>query len=157
MDAAIRKSIEFARALVYSRESMVLRTRNRRRSLCWYGARQRCEKYLTACPFELCEFTLAAFTTSERKPRRSGGRKKLEMSLTVKHIFEACIQTQLYPRSQIDIFVQVLHADGGELPASINSITLALIDGGISLNEFVVAFSAGYLQQTMLCSTCLVL
>ncbi|KAI9915991.1 hypothetical protein PsorP6_007521 [Peronosclerospora sorghi] len=39
------------------------------------------------------------------------------MSLSVKHIFEACIQTQLYPRSQIHIFVQLLHADGGELPA----------------------------------------
>ncbi|RAW33405.1 hypothetical protein PC110_g10257 [Phytophthora cactorum] len=98
-----------------------------------------------------CEFTQAAFATSERKPQRSGDRKKLEMSLAVKQIFEACIQTQLYPRSQIDIFVQVLHADGGELPASINAITLALIDAGIALNDFVVASSAGYLQQTMLC------
>ncbi|CAI5742590.1 unnamed protein product [Peronospora destructor] len=98
-----------------------------------------------------CEFTQAAFATSERKPQRSGDRKKLEMSLAVKQIFEACIQAQLYPRSQIDIFVQVLHADGGELPASINAITLALIDAGIALNDFVVASSAGYLQQTMLC------
>ncbi|KAE8881425.1 hypothetical protein PF005_g10346 [Phytophthora fragariae] len=98
-----------------------------------------------------CEFTQAAFATSERKPQRSGDRKKLEMSLAVKQIFEACVQTQLYPRSQIDIFVQVLHADGGELPASINAITLALIDAGIALNDFVVASSAGYLQQTMLC------
>ncbi|GMF39663.1 unnamed protein product [Phytophthora fragariaefolia] len=76
---------------------------------------------------------------------------RLEMSLAVKQIFEACVQTQLYPRSQIDVFVQVLHADGGELPASINAITLALIDAGIALNDFVVASSAGYLQQTMLC------
>lgn len=98
-----------------------------------------------------CEFTQAAFATSERKLQRSGDRKKLEMSLAVKQIFEACIQTQLYPRSQIDIFVQVLHADGGELPASINAITLALIDAGIAVNDFVVASSAGYLQQTMLC------
>ncbi|RLN80037.1 hypothetical protein BBJ28_00008828 [Nothophytophthora sp. Chile5] len=83
-----------------------------------------------------CEFTQAAFATSERKPQRSGDRKKLELSLAVKQIFEACIQTQLYPRSQIDIFVQVLHADGGELAASINAITLALIDAGIAINDF---------------------
>ncbi|KAI9910490.1 hypothetical protein PsorP6_010006 [Peronosclerospora sorghi] len=57
----------------------------------------------------------------------------------------------MYPRSQIYIFVQVLHADGGELPVSINAITLALIDGGIVLNDFVVASSAGYLQKAMLC------
>ncbi|TDH73545.1 hypothetical protein CCR75_004074 [Bremia lactucae] len=98
-----------------------------------------------------CDFTQAAFATSERKPPRSGDRKKLEMSLAVKQIFEACIQRHLYPRSQIDIFVQVLHADGGELPASINAITLALIDAGIALDDFVVASSAGYLQQSMLC------
>ncbi|GAB9472570.1 Exosome complex component rrp41 [Globisporangium polare] len=98
-----------------------------------------------------CEFTQAAFATSERKPQRTGDRKKMESSLAIKQIFEACIQTQLYPRSQIDIFVQVLHADGGEVPASINAITLALIDAGIALNDFVVASSAGYLQQTLLC------
>ncbi|KAI9915186.1 hypothetical protein PsorP6_007123 [Peronosclerospora sorghi] len=95
-----------------------------------------------------CEFTLAAFATSKRKRQRSGDRKKLEMSLAAKQIFEDCIQTQLYP---------LLHAEGGELPASINAITLALIDGGIALNDFVVASSAGYFQQTMLCGTCLVL
>ncbi|TMW58149.1 hypothetical protein Poli38472_011737 [Pythium oligandrum] len=98
-----------------------------------------------------CEFTQAPFATSERKAQRSGDRKKMEHSLAIKQIFEACIQTHLYPRSQIDIFVQVLHADGGEVPASINAITLALIDAGIALNDFVVASSAGYLQQTLLC------
>lgn len=102
-----------------------------------------------------CEFTQAAFATSERKPQRSGDRKKMELSLAIKQIFEACIQTHLYPRSQIDIFVQVLHADGGELAASVNAITLALIDAGIALNDFVVASSAGYLQQTMICGACL--
>lgn len=102
-----------------------------------------------------CEFTQAAFATSERRAPRAGDRKKAELSLALKQIFEACIQTHLYPRSQIDVFVQVLHADGGELAASINAVTLALIDAGIALNDFVVACSAGYLQQTMLCGECL--
>ena len=88
-----------------------------------------------------CEFTQAPFATSERKAQRSGDRKKMEHSLAIKQIFEACIQTHLYPRSQIDIFVQVLHADGGEVPASINAITLALIDAGIALNDFRRGFA----------------
>lgn len=101
-----------------------------------------------------CEFSQAAFATSERKAARAGERKKTESALALKQIFEACVQTQLYPRSQIDVFVQVLQADGGELPASINAVTLALIDAGIALNDFVVASSAGYLQQTLLCGVC---
>ncbi|TYZ63549.1 hypothetical protein PybrP1_005222 [[Pythium] brassicae (nom. inval.)] len=98
-----------------------------------------------------CEFAQATFATSERKAPRAGERKKTESALALKQIFEACVQTQLYPRSQIDVFVQVLQADGGELPASINAVTLALIDAGIALDDFVVASSAGYLQQTLLC------
>ncbi|KAI9919375.1 hypothetical protein PsorP6_017262 [Peronosclerospora sorghi] len=168
MDAVMRKSVEFARAWVYSRES----TGNTKVVAVFYGPRKLRSAAARSAgsgvasvgtgpgnaasniqPHALvnCEFTLAAFATSERKPQRSDDRKNLEMSLAVKQIFEACIQTHLYPRSQIDIFVQVLHADGGELPASIKAITLALIDGGIALNDFVVASSAGYLQQTMLC------
>lgn len=98
-----------------------------------------------------CEFAQATFATSERKAPRAGERKRTESALALKQIFEACVQTQLYPRSQIDVFVQVLQADGGELPASINAVTLALIDAGIALDDFVVASSAGYLQQTLLC------
>ena len=45
--------------------------------------------------------------------------------------FEAAILTELYPRSQIDIYVEVLQADGGNLCACINAATLALIDAGL--------------------------
>ncbi|CAK4728755.1 unnamed protein product [Aphanomyces euteiches] len=98
-----------------------------------------------------CEVTQAPFATSERKVTHKADRKKLESSLAILQIFESTIATQLYPRSQIDIFVQVLHADGGELAASINAVTLALIDAGIAMKDFVVACSAGYIQQTLLC------
>ena len=48
----------------------------------------------------------------------------------IKQTFEAAILTELYPRSQIDIYVEVLQADGGNLCACINAATLALIDAG---------------------------
>lgn len=37
------------------------------------------------------------------------------MSLTLKEIFEAVVLTELFPHSVIDIYVQVLQSDGGEL------------------------------------------
>ncbi|ETW09669.1 hypothetical protein H310_00184 [Aphanomyces invadans] len=98
-----------------------------------------------------CEVTQAPFATSERKVTHKADRKKLESSLAILQIFDSTISTQLYPRSQIDIFVQVLHADGGELAACINAVSLALIDAGIAMKDFVVACSAGYIQQTLLC------
>ncbi len=51
--------------------------------------------------------------------------------------------THLYPRSQIDIFVQVHQQDGGVLPAAINASTLALLDAGIAMNDFVASVSCG--------------
>ena len=43
----------------------------------------------------------------ERKNRPRGDRKSIEMTLHMQQTFEAAIMTQLYPKSQIDIFVEV--------------------------------------------------
>ncbi len=65
------------------------------------------------------------------------------MAATIKSTFEPVIQTTLYPRSQIDIFVQVLQQDGGLLQACINATTLALASAGIPLYDFVCAVTGG--------------
>jgi len=65
------------------------------------------------------------------------------MAATIKSTFEPAILTTLYPRSQIDIYVQVLQQDGGLLSACINATTLALASAGIPLLDFVCAVSAG--------------
>ena len=40
-------------------------------------------------------------------------RRSVEISLALKQTFEAAILTELYPQSKIDIYVQILQADGG--------------------------------------------
>ena len=40
-------------------------------------------------------------------------RRSTEISLIIKQTFEAAIFTHLYPNSQIDIYIQVIQADGG--------------------------------------------
>ena len=50
---------------------------------------------------------MAVFSTSERKKRPRGDRKSQEMSQHLRQTFEAAIKTELYPRSQIDIFIEV--------------------------------------------------
>ena len=61
----------------------------------------------------------------------------------IKSTFEPVIQTHLYPRSQIDIYVQVLQQDGALLSAAINATTVALITAGIPLFDYVCAVSSG--------------
>jgi exosome complex component RRP41 len=51
--------------------------------------------------------------------------------------------THLFPRSTISINLHVLSQDGSLLAACINATTLALIDAGIPMQDYVVACTAG--------------
>lgn len=51
------------------------------------------------------------YSTGERKRRPRGDRKSMEMSQHLKQTFEATIKVGLFPRSQIDIFVEVLQVN----------------------------------------------
>eukprot|EP01090_Pellita_catalonica_P001729 TRINITY_DN11476_c0_g2_i1.p1 TRINITY_DN11476_c0_g2~~TRINITY_DN11476_c0_g2_i1.p1 ORF type:complete len:244 (+),score=23.55 TRINITY_DN11476_c0_g2_i1:48-779(+) len=91
-----------------------------------------------------CEFRVAPFSTIEHKERTKGTRKHLEYALMIKRSFESAIMTDLFPNSQVDIFIEVLQSDGGTLCAAINAVTLAVIDAGLPMRDFVVACSTGY-------------
>ncbi|KVH97290.1 Exoribonuclease, phosphorolytic domain 1 [Cynara cardunculus var. scolymus] len=123
-----------------------------------------------------CEYTMANFSTGDRTRKPKGDRRSTEISLVIRQTMEACILTHLMPRSQIDIFVQVLQADGGKRKilishskhlicyasqllftffsgtrsACINAATLALADAGIPMRDLVTSCSSGYLNSTPL-------
>lgn len=57
---------------------------------------------------------------------------------------------ELLPRSQIDVYVQVLQADGGTRCACINAAAMALADAGIPMRDALAAVAVGHLQATPL-------
>ncbi|GFG30193.1 hypothetical protein Cfor_12709 [Coptotermes formosanus] len=89
-----------------------------------------------------CQYSMATFSTGERKRRPRGDRKSQEMSMHLRQALQAAIRVEVYPRSQIDIFVEVLQADGGNYCTCVNAATLALMDAGIPMTEYVVACTA---------------
>lgn len=54
-----------------------------------------------------CQYSMATFSRSERK-RRPRDNKSAELTLHLKQAMATAIKTDLYPKSQIDIFVQVI-------------------------------------------------
>jgi exosome complex component RRP41 len=86
-------------------------------------------------------------------------RRTLEFAAAIRDTFDPVVQTHLYPRSEIDIYVQILQQDGGKacisilildiesvagvLQACINATTLALITAGIPLTDYVAAMTCG--------------
>ncbi|XP_064394974.1 exosome complex component RRP41-like [Halichondria panicea] len=95
-----------------------------------------------------CEYSMATFSTSERKRRPKGDRLSIEISQALRQTFEAAVLTELFPQSKIDIYVQVLQSDGGNRSACINAATMALIDAGIPMRDYVCASSASFIEDT---------
>ncbi|XP_002736568.1 exosome complex component RRP41-like [Saccoglossus kowalevskii] len=95
-----------------------------------------------------CQYSMATFSTGERKTRPKGDRRSQEMSMNLRRTFQAAILTHLYPRSQIDIYVQVLQSDGGNYCACVNAATLAVIDAGIPMRDYVCACTSSLLEDT---------
>jgi exosome complex component RRP41 len=66
----------------------------------------------------------------------------------MREIFETAVLTQLYPHSQIDIFVEVLQSDGSNYAACVNAASIALIHAGIAMKDVVCASSAGLIDKS---------
>jgi len=95
-----------------------------------------------------CQYSMATFSTGERKIRPRGDRKSREFTQHLEKTFEAAILTTAYPNSQIDIYCEILQSDGGNLSACINASTLALIDAGVSIRDFVCSCTSSWYRDT---------
>ncbi|CAM0908770.1 unnamed protein product [Alopecurus aequalis] len=81
-----------------------------------YGPREvqnRSQQVNSKEAFVRCEYRMAEFSTGDRRRKPKGDRRSTEISLVIRQTMEASILAHLMPHSQIDIFVQVLQADGG--------------------------------------------
>jgi exosome complex component RRP41 len=65
------------------------------------------------------------------------------MQSTIANTFSSSLLTHLYPHSTISINLHVLSQDGSLLAACLNASTLALIDAGIPMTDYIVSCTAG--------------
>ena len=65
------------------------------------------------------------------------------MQTTIANAFSSTLFTHLYPRSTILVSLHILAQDGSLLAACLNAATLALIDAGIPMSDYIVACTSG--------------
>ncbi|MBS7630665.1 exosome complex exonuclease Rrp41 [Candidatus Bathyarchaeota archaeon] len=89
-----------------------------------------------------CRYHMAPFSTD---PRRSPApsRRDTEITMVMRYALEPAIFLERYPRSSIDIYAEVLQADGGTRCATITASSVALVDAGIPMRDLVAACSTG--------------
>ncbi len=95
-----------------------------------------------------CRYHMAPFSVQERKSP-APSRREVELSKVIRESLEPAIFMEYYPRTMIDIFIEVLQADGGTRCASITAAALALADSGIPMQDLVAACAAGKVDGTI--------
>jgi exosome complex component RRP41 len=95
------------------------------------------------------EINFAGFSGIDRQARGRNDKRLLEMSTTLSNSFAPVLFTHLFPHSTIRIVIQVLSQDGSVLAACFNAATLALIDAGIPMRDFLAACTSGVISNTI--------
>ena len=91
---------------------------------------------------------MAPFSVPERKSP-APSRREVELSKVIKESLEPALFLELYPRTGVDVFIEVLQADGGTRCASITAAALAIADAGVPMRDLVVACAAGKVDDTV--------
>ncbi len=92
-----------------------------------------------------CRYHMAPFSVEERKSP-APSRRELELSKVIRECLEPAIFLEYYPRTSVDLFIEVLQADGGTRCSGITAASLALADGGIPMRDLIVACAAGKVE-----------
>jgi len=109
-----------------------------------YGPREVYPRHLALPDRALirCRYHMAPFSTSDRKSP-APSRREIELSKVIREALEAVVFTELYPRTTIDVFIEVLQADGGTRTAGLTAASLALADAGVPMKDLVAGVAVG--------------
>lgn len=95
-----------------------------------------------------CRYHMAPFSVPERKSP-APSRREVELSKVIKESLEPALFPELFPRTGVDVFIEVLQADGGTRCASITAASLAIADAGVPMRDLVVGCAAGKVEDTV--------
>lgn len=90
-------------------------------------------------------YRMSPFATSERS-RPGHNRRSIEISKVTREALLPVIFTEEFPKTAIDVHIEVLQADASTRVAGINAAALALADAGVPMRDLVASCSAGKVQ-----------
>lgn len=95
-----------------------------------------------------CRYHMSPFSVTERKSP-APSRREIEISKVIKEALEPSLLLDKFPRTVVDVFIEVLQADGGSRCAALDAASVALADAGIPMRDMVCACAAGKVADTI--------
>ena len=93
-------------------------------------------------------YNMAAFSTKERS-RPGPSRRSMEISMVTRQALSSVVTLEDFPKSAIDIHIEIIEADASTRCVGINAASLALADAGIPMKDLIASCSAGKVQDTI--------
>ena len=94
-------------------------------------------------------YHMEPFYVDERK-KPAPSRREIEISKVIKEALEPAVMLEQFPRTAVDVFLEVLQADGGTRCAALDAASVALADAGIPMRDLVCACASGKAADTLI-------
>jgi exosome complex component RRP41 len=117
-----------------------------------YGPRE-CIPRFAASPYQAlikCRYMMSPFASAEEHGRSGPSRRSNELSKVIREVFENVIIAEKFPNTQIDIYIDVLQAEGGTRTASVTVAAVALANAGIPMKDMVSSIAMGKADNELL-------
>ncbi len=94
-------------------------------------------------------YRMSPFST-ETRGRPGPSRRSTEISKVIREALIPVIILEEFPKTVIDVHIEVLQADASTRCVSINAASLALADAGIPMRDLVASCSAGKVNNNII-------
>jgi exosome complex component RRP41 len=109
-----------------------------------YGPREAHPRYLQN-PMKAivqCRYNMAAFSVGDRK-RPGPDRRSTEISKILSEALDYVIFTEQFPRTSVDVFIEILQAEAGTRCSGLTAASVALADAGIPMKDLIASCAFG--------------
>jgi len=89
-----------------------------------------------------CKYNMMTFSVSDRK-RPGPDRRSVEISKIISEALESVVQTELFPRASIDVYMEIMQANAGTRCAALVAASVALADAGVPMKDIIPAIAVG--------------
>ena len=96
-----------------------------------------------------CRYHMSPFSVGERK-NPAPSRREVEISKVIQEALLPAVILKKFPRTAVDVYMEVLQADGGTRCAALTGASVALADAGIPMRDLVAGCAAGKAADTLI-------
>jgi len=115
-----------------------------------YGPREMHPRHAQDAKMAVVKFryNMAPFSVDDRK-RPGPDRRSIEISKVSREALDPVIMREYYPKTAIEVYVELLQSDAGTRTAGINAASVALADAGIPMKDLVSSVAVGKIDGEM--------